>query len=147
MVLSIRRENCRVQFKAAVYTSQSMPATSLIKRICSPEEFKFTMRAPGNLYNCNKSGPCIMGYLYRWGCSLKKTQLYRHILANIHLTIPTLQLKMQVSSNLRKDVSCDCCGKGTVEIKCQFCYKDSLPDDDRSNFCMAMDSSGKKVLS
>lgn len=39
-------------------------------------------------------------------------------------------------------VACDCCGRGVVEIKCPFCYKENLPDDNPSNFCMAKDSSG-----
>ena len=40
-------------------------------------------------------------------------------------------------------VTCDCCGKGTVEIKCPFCYKEGLPDDNPTNFCMTKDSSGE----
>jgi len=41
-------------------------------------------------------------------------------------------------------VSCNCCGKGTVEVKCPFCYKEGLPDDNPSNFCMTKDSSGEQ---
>ena len=31
---------------------------------------------------------------------------------------------------------CDYCGKGALEVKCPFNYKDKLPDDDEANFCM-----------
>ena len=40
-------------------------------------------------------------------------------------------------------VTCECCGKGTVEVKCPFCFKDGFPEDDNpSNFCMTKESSG-----
>lgn len=40
-------------------------------------------------------------------------------------------------------VTCECCGMGTVEVKCPFCYKDGFPEDDNpSKFCMTKDSSG-----
>ena len=32
-------------------------------------------------------------------------------------------------------VQCNCCGKGVLEIKCPYCYKD-LPEHDDSSFCM-----------
>lgn len=31
---------------------------------------------------------------------------------------------------------CDCCKKRVVEIKCPFCFKEALPDEDCTNFCM-----------
>ena len=33
-------------------------------------------------------------------------------------------------------VSCTCCGKGVVEVKCPFCFKDGLPTEDDQSFCM-----------
>ena len=33
-------------------------------------------------------------------------------------------------------VSCTCCGKGVVEVKCPFCFKDGLPIEDDQSFCM-----------
>ena len=32
-------------------------------------------------------------------------------------------------------INCKCCGKGTLEVKCPYCYKDGLPEDD-VGFCM-----------
>ena len=31
---------------------------------------------------------------------------------------------------------CDCCGRGTVEVKCPYCFKEGLPDEDKENLCM-----------
>lgn len=41
-------------------------------------------------------------------------------------------------------LTCDCCGKGAVEIKCPLCVKDSLCDtnDSQYNFCVGQDNSG-----
>ena len=41
-------------------------------------------------------------------------------------------------------VECACCGKGVLEVKCPFCHKDNLPEDD-SGFCM-VNSDGKWSL-
>ena len=31
---------------------------------------------------------------------------------------------------------CDCCEERVVEIKCPYCFKEGLPDEDSTNFCM-----------
>ena len=36
---------------------------------------------------------------------------------------------------------CDCCEERVVEIKCPYCYKEGLPDEDTSNFCMVNEGS------
>lgn len=33
-------------------------------------------------------------------------------------------------------VNCNCCGQGVVEVKCPFCVKEGLPEDDIGGFCM-----------
>ena len=33
-------------------------------------------------------------------------------------------------------IECDCCGRGALEVKCPYNYKDKLPDNDEANFCM-----------
>lgn len=43
-------------------------------------------------------------------------------------------------------ISCDCCGKGILEVKCPHCFKDGLPDDEKENFCMIKNTSGEWVL-
>ena len=32
-------------------------------------------------------------------------------------------------------VECSCCGKGLLEIKCPYCIKEKLPDEEFSGFC------------
>lgn len=33
-------------------------------------------------------------------------------------------------------ISCKCCNKGVLEVKCPYCAKDGLPDHEDKNFCM-----------
>ena len=33
-------------------------------------------------------------------------------------------------------ITCTCCGKGVLEVKCTFCIKDGLPQEDQENLCM-----------
>ena len=33
-------------------------------------------------------------------------------------------------------VECSCCGKGVLEVKCPFCHKDNLPEENETGFCM-----------
>ena len=34
-------------------------------------------------------------------------------------------------------INCKCCGIGTLEVRCPYCYKDGLPDcEDDEGFCM-----------
>ena len=40
---------------------------------------------------------------------------------------------------------CACCGHGVVEVKCPFCFKDDIPEDDKK-FCMAVNSEGSWKL-
>ena len=83
-----------------------------------------------------------------------KRRLWNYILASSHNTTPTSKPKMRVYLYVWRDhpyigaspdaiVTCDCCGKGIVEIKCPYCFRDKLPDDNPSKFCMKKDSSGK----
>ena len=38
-------------------------------------------------------------------------------------------------------ISCDCCGKGILEVKGPHLFKDGLPDDKKENFCMIKNTS------
>ncbi len=57
-------------FKSAACTNSSMPAQSLIKRICYPEAFKFSTAAT-RFVNC----VCVFIHTwstFRWGCEHEK---------------------------------------------------------------------------
>lgn len=37
-------------------------------------------------------------------------------------------------------LNCKCCGKGVLEVKCPFCHKSELPEEEDNNFCMTKES-------
>ena len=39
-------------------------------------------------------------------------------------------------------VTCDCCGQGAVEVKCPYCFKDRLPEENDKKFCLEKDETG-----
>lgn len=43
-------------------------------------------------------------------------------------------------------VSCSCCGKGVVEVKCPHSSRDSFPTEDTLSFCLCKQSDGKWTL-
>ena len=43
-------------------------------------------------------------------------------------------------------ISCSCCGKGVLEVKCPSCVKDSFPEDDSQSFCMSKQSDGNWTI-
>ena len=36
----------------------------------------------------------------------------------------------------------DCCGQGTVKVKCPYCFKDKLLEENAKNFCLRKDKEG-----
>jgi len=42
-------------------------------------------------------------------------------------------------------IECIYHGRGTLEVKCPFCYKDKLPDEDQANFCMSKEGGKWKL--
>ena len=43
-------------------------------------------------------------------------------------------------------VSCSCCGKGVLEVKCPHSVKESFPEDDSCSFCMEKGNDGNWTL-
>ena len=43
-------------------------------------------------------------------------------------------------------MTCDCCEQRALEIKCPYCFKDGLHEDDADNFCMEQNEKGEWVL-
>lgn len=37
-------------------------------------------------------------------------------------------------------LDCKCCGRGVLEVKCPFCHKAELPEEEDKNFCMTKES-------
>lgn len=42
-------------------------------------------------------------------------------------------------------LNCNCCGKGVLEVKCPFCHKTELPEEEDHNFCMTKESGQWKL--
>lgn len=97
-----------------------------------------------------------MSVLCRWGCKHEKEALetYRFKQAKEHHKLQITDSGLFISTErpyigASPDaiVTCECCGKGVVEIKCPFCFKEELPaDDNPSNFCMTRDTTGELNL-
>lgn len=81
----------------------------------------------------------------RWGCTHEKDALeaYTKKLSGIHKNFLLKNAGLFISierpyigASPDGIVMCDCCGKGAVEVKCPFCFKDGLPEEDSPKFCM-----------
>ena len=106
--------------KAVCSTDPSNPAQSLIKSICYPDQQKFCSAAT------------------KWGCDHEKValdkfvKLYRTTHENVVLEEAGLFIDPEhpfIAASPDGIVSCDCCGKSVVEMKCPFCKKDSTLDE------------------
>ena len=89
-------------------------------------------------------------YMCRWGCEHEKSAIeaYTNIASEKHegLTVSPAGLFVDcehsyIGASPDGVVQCGCCGKGLVEIKCPFCVKDGLPEEEEastlpSSFCM-----------
>ena len=89
--------------------------------------------------------------LFRWGCSHEKEALevYRQLQLSNHTNLKMEDVGLFISTEKPyigafpdSIVVCDCCGRGTVEVKCPFCFKEELPNDNSSDFCMKINDSG-----
>ena len=122
-------------FKAASRTNLSQPSLSLINRICYPESYKFSTEAT------------------RWGCEheavtreeycnqVKRNHLNYSIMDSgliIHPDYPYL------GASPDGLISCDCCGRGTLEVKCPFSCRDNsiVETSEKTAFCLDRTSEG-----
>ena len=108
------------RMKSVCRTNVHKPAKSLIKGICYPDSVRFTTAATA------------------WGCGHEKDALeeYQKRMETTHDGF-----KMETSGFVISDkfpfigaspdsiVECNCCGKGTVEVKCPYCVRDKLVEE------------------
>ena len=108
------------RMKSVCRTNVHKPAKSLIKGICYPDSVRFTTAATA------------------WGCDHEKDALeeYQKRMETTHDGF-----KMEMSGFVISDkfpfigaspdsiVECNCCGKGTVEVKCPYCVRDKLVEE------------------
>ena len=128
-------------FKAAAKTNSeaSLPSISLIKRVCYPEIYKFYSSATS--WGIDHEGQALEQY------SERKSSLHMNLLVSkCGLIVNRRYAHLGASPNAL--ISCDCCGKGVVEIKCPFrCKEESIREvASKGDFCLKVSSNGELSL-
>lgn len=102
------------KMKQVCRTDPVKPSQTLIKQICYPEAFRFTSTAT------------------QWGCQHEKParEAYMKIMHNLHedFTVEDSGLVLNsewphLGASPDGFVSCACCGRGVVEIKCPYTHR------------------------
>ena len=127
------------KMKAVCRTNPALPSQSLIKSICYPEALRFTT-----------SATC-------WGCEHEKSarDFYKKTLQEKHddFSVADSGLVLNpdwpfLGASPDGTVSCACCGKGVLEIKCPYCHRfdevDKVATEKQS--CLVMGSDGNLHL-
>ena len=116
------------RMKAVCRTDATNPSQSLVKSICYPESFCFTSQQT------------------TWGCKHEKSarDLYMKAQKPKHTNL-TVQdsglinpLWPFIGASPDGVLSCTCCGRGTLEIKCPYCHReeDIAVASEDSKFCL-----------
>jgi hypothetical protein len=86
----------------------------------------------------------LLNYIIiRWGCEHEKVAVETYIDYSKHhkgLIVKPAGFFINpewpyIGASPDGIVDCDCCGRGTLEVKCPLCFKDRLPEDNEM-FCM-----------
>ena len=126
-------------FKNAVHTNTKKLSSSLIKRICYPESYKF-----------KTASTC-------WGLDHEKSALSEYSVQNKdkHSNFSLLESGLVINPlyphfGATPDgiVQCTCCGRGVVEVKCPYRCKDTSfkKASQDSTFCLTNTAEGKFTL-
>ncbi|KAK6176048.1 hypothetical protein SNE40_014409 [Patella caerulea] len=126
------------KMKNACCTDPTLPAQSLIKSICYPENYRFSSKAT------------------QWGCQHEKyaCDIFLDKLKPLHDNIKIEKVGFFINPDVpyigaSPDgiITCDCCGMSVVEIKCPFCDKDAtLHEKSDKNFYLTKERDGKLKL-
>jgi len=118
------------RMKAVCHTDITNPAQSLVKGICYPEAFNFTSKQTN------------------WGCKHEKQarDRYEKVVKSNHTNLHVKECGLFINpkwpfvgASPDGIITCDCCPKGVLEIKCPFCHRDesiaaAITSD--KNFCL-----------
>ncbi len=99
------------RLKSALSTSLAKPSQSIIKLICYPESSKFY--SAGCTWGCNHEGPAREAYVAQY-----KSKHERFMISRSGLVLNSKYPFMGASPD--GIVSCQCCGRGVLEIKCPY---------------------------
>lgn len=132
-----------------LHTNKNSPAPSLIKRICEPIKSKLSV--PSVLWGAEHEddGFYLYSNLYSGNDSHQPSCVPT---GQVYMTNPGPHINCSIVKSgfvLKHDrpyigaspdgcVNCDCCGKGIIEIKCPFKYKDHSITDalNDGDFCL-----------
>lgn len=108
-------------FKSVCHTKIESPSVSLLKRICYPSETKF--KSVYTQYGCEHEKKALNDFVSNFlKCSHLNLKVW-----NVGLIIDINNPIFGASPDLM--VSCDCCGKGCIEIKCPYCVKEDTIEE------------------
>ena len=121
------------RMKSACHTDPSHPSQSLIKAIAYPEAYKFISKATS------------------WGCQHEKhaREFYSEQMMRGHCGFAVHECGLflnpkwpYLGASPDGVVTCSCCSKGVVEIKCPFCHRNDaiVESSDDKQFCLKKDS-------
>lgn len=103
--------------KAACSTSIEKPSLSLLKRICYPEESKFS--TPATRWGVEHEAEAMQCYV---GKVKSGHSNFTHRRAGLYLSAE----HPHVAASPDSVVQCDCCGNGLVEVKCPYTWRESV---------------------
>ncbi len=121
------------KMKSVCCTDSASPSQSLIKVLVYPEAFRFTSKYTA------------------WGCKHEKRarDFYEKHMQNHHsFSVSNSGFRINpkwphIGATPDGIVSCSCCGKGVVEIKCPYCQRSEEVNADNGNWmksCLKVDS-------
>ena len=103
------------KFKAACHTDSTQPSASLIKSISYPKSNSFKSKSTD--WGCAHEKTALEAY-----CSKNKTNHTQFTVSCCGLIINPSHPHMGATPD--GIVTCECCGRGVLEIKCPFSCKD-----------------------
>lgn len=127
------------KMKLACHTNAANPSQSLIKQICYPESFVFHSKQTD--WGHAHEGSARSRY------DVKMKELHNDFdVCDSGLIINTQWPSIGATPDGR--VSCTCCGKGIMEIKCPYSHKENTIEQALADnkFCLKKDSNGKLYL-
>ena len=118
----------------AVHTNKENPFRSLMKKICFPDEEKALLNVPA----------------LQWGGENEKNGLKEYVKMSTHKDLVVSQCGLYIDES-RPYVaatpdgltSCSCCGKGVLEIKCPYSYRDVPVEKMASEASTFLNTDGK----
>ena len=88
-------------------------------------------------------------YTFRWGCQHEDeaVKCYTDTAQKHHDGLEVLKAgffidvdKPYIGASPDRILDCQCCGRGVLEVKCPFCHRTELPDEEDKGFCMTKES-------